>query len=372
MYINPAYIGIRPFIWINLGEKKLAVESSSHLRGVMTKDRLMIYVFVALCLPGAVAVWVHGFDALTVILVSVGVAVAAHMLTSVVVKKEEFSHPFSAMVTGMIVALSYGFTVTATTPMADQILDTVFVVAIISWGAELIKKLQGFLNRKYLNPAAASKLLALTVIPFRVLPVYTTPLSTAQEFFFFPKDHNAYNLINEMKFYTGIGMHYGSNPIQSLIVLKEHGWIGATSSIAVLISALALIILLRGYIKWRIPLAYLSTMAVLSASYWIVAGEGKYIPLELRVAFHVFAGSVFFLAFFMATDPPTTPITHLGQGIFAIGLGILTFAFQLFGNFFGGSILALVIMNLATPLLNCWGIRKPKKYRSHKKMKEES
>ncbi len=332
----------------------------------------MIYVFLSLCLPAAAAVWVHGLNALSIMLVSIGVAVGAHLLLSLFVKKEEFRHPFSAMVTGMIVALSYGFSVTATTPMVTQILDSIFVVAIISWGAEMIKKLQGFCHRKYLNPVAASKLLTLTVIPFRALPVWTVPLRTAQEFFFFPKDHNAYNLINAGRFITGIGMHYGSSPVESLITLKVHGWIGGTSSIAVLIAALIMTILCYGYIKWRIPVTYLSTMAVLSTSYWLITGEGKLVPFDLQVAFYVFTGSVFFLAFFMATDPPTTPITHLGQVIFAVGLGILTFAFQLGLNFFGGSVLALVMMNLTTPLLNHVGIRKPKKYRSPKKTGEES
>ena len=87
----------------------------------LTKDRLMIYVFIALCLPAAASVWVNGFDALSVILVSVFVAIGAHVLISLVVKREELSHPFSAMVTGMIVALSYGFSVTATSPMVQQI-----------------------------------------------------------------------------------------------------------------------------------------------------------------------------------------------------------------------------------------------------------
>ena len=174
----------------------MVVESGPHITGTMTRDRLITYVFISLCLPAAVAVWVHGLDALILILVSIAVAVGAHLLISLVVKKEEFSHPFSAMVTGMIVALSYGLTVTATTPMVQQILDSVFVVAIISWGAELIKKLQGFYGRKYVNPAAASKLLTLTIIPFRALTVWTAPLHTAQEFFFFPLDHNAYQLIN--------------------------------------------------------------------------------------------------------------------------------------------------------------------------------
>jgi electron transport complex protein RnfD len=134
-----------------------------------------------------------------------------------------------------------------------------------------------------------------------------------------------------------------------------------TSSIAVIISALALFILLRGYIKWRIPLVYLSVMTILSASCWLIMGEGRYFPIELRVAFDVFTGSVFFLAFYMATDPPTTPLTHLGQGLFGVGLGLLTFAFQLGLNFYGGSILALVIMNLLVPSLDRVGTRKVKK-----------
>jgi electron transport complex protein RnfD len=322
----------------------------------------MIYVFIALCLPAAASVWVNGFNALSVILVSVFVAIAAHVLISLVVKRGEFSHPFSAMVTGMIVAMSYSFSVTATTPMVQQILPSVFVVAIISWGAEAIKKLQGFYHRKYVNPVAASNLLTLAIVPFRVLPVLAGPLHTAQEFFFFPVDHNNYNLINPGRFVTGVFLHYGSNSVESLIVLKAHGWLGGSSSITVLVAAVALIILCRGYIKWRIPLTYLVTMAALSAFYWLITGAGKYVPFDLQVAFYVFTGSVFFLAFFMATDPPTTPITHLGQIIFAIFLGILTFAFQLGLNFFGGSILALVIMNFTTPLLNRLGIRKPKKY----------
>jgi len=329
-----------------------------------TKDLLMLYTFLALCLPAAVAVWVHGLHVLIVILVAVGVAIAAHVLSIYGLKREEVRHPFSAMVTGMIVALSYSFTVTATTQAVTQVLDDAIIVAITAWLAEMIKKRQNFLNKKYVNPAGAAKLLVLTIIPLRGIAQYTLPLinlRTSWEFFFFPTEHSIYPLGNQTNFLKGVKLHYGENPIQTLILLKNHGWIGATSSIAVLISALALIVLLRGYIKWRIPLVYLSVMTVLSASYWLIMSEGKYFPLELRVAFHVFTGSVFFLAFFMATDPPTTPLTHLGQGLFAVGLGVLTFVFQLGLNFFGGSILALVIMNLMVPLMDRVGIRKLKK-----------
>ena len=61
----------------------------------------------------------------------------------------------------------------------------------------------------------------------------------------------------------------------------------------------------------------------------------------------------------MLTDPATTPVTYTGQIIFGVGVGILTLVFQTYINFLGGSILALVIMNLTSPLLDNIGLRKP-------------
>ena len=80
----------------------------------------------------------------------------------------------------------------------------------------------------------------------------------------------------------------------------------------------------------------------------------------LRVGFELFIGSSIFLAFFMATDPATTPITYTGQVIFGVGLGVLTVLIQMYLGFLGGSILALVIMNVTSPLMDKIGIQKPK------------
>jgi Pyruvate/2-oxoacid:ferredoxin oxidoreductase delta subunit len=79
----------------------------------------------------------------------------------------------------------------------------------------------------------------------------------------------------------------------------------------------------------------------------------------LRLGFELFIGSSIFLAFFMATDPPTTPLTYAGQAIFGVGVGVLTVLIQTYMNFLGGSILALVIMNLTSPLLDNVGLRTP-------------
>ena len=79
----------------------------------------------------------------------------------------------------------------------------------------------------------------------------------------------------------------------------------------------------------------------------------------LRLLFELFIGSSIFLAFFMLTDPATTPLTFTSQAIFGLGVGVLTVLIQTYMNFVGDSILALVIMNLTTPLLDNVGLRKP-------------
>ena len=80
--------------------------------------------------------------------------------------------------------------------------------------------------------------------------------------------------------------------------------------------------------------------------------------IVIRLLFHLFMSSSIFMAFFMATDPATTPLTRLGQTIFGVGLAILTMLIQVYMGFLGGSILALVVMNLTSPLLDRVGIPK--------------
>ena len=57
--------------------------------------------------------------------------------------------------------------------------------------------------------------------------------------------------------------------------------------------------------------------------------------------------------------PATTPYSGVGQIIFGVGLAVLTILIQTYMNFFGGSLLALLIMNLTVPLIDRVRIRKP-------------
>jgi len=333
----------------NMINRELVVEPSPHVTGGVTKDLLMKYTFVALCVIAATAILAFGITALFMEITAVVVAVISDYLLSLIMKKKGPINTYSAAVSGLIVALSFSsgipYSVQYSVPTMEPNIQYIAVAVISAVTVILFKRIQGLLGRKYVNPVAAAKLLVLA-------PIWSMALM--------PQDHSIIDISSFASLQVALQACYSYNapfkdPLLTLTVLKNHGWVGGASSIAVIVVGTALLLVSRGYLKLRIPLTFLATTAIISASYGFINGE----DIILRVAFHLFVGSVIFLAFFMAIDPATTPLTGLGQIIFAIGLGILTFALQIWGHFFGGSILALVIMNLTVPLLDRVGIHKP-------------
>ena len=362
--------------------RELVVEPSPHVTGRMTKDLLMKYTFVALCIIAAVSYLSYGFDSIIISAISVLVAVTCDYLLSLIMGEKGPLNTMSAAVFGLIVAMSYSLGLptamaTETIPtMAGEYEQYVYPALISAVGLIVFKKLQGLAGRKYVNPAAISKLLILGLL---FIPAISSLM---------PGDHSlTIDLQNRLTeglfgpyypmettiFGTTLIMCYGSpsldplnpytfgtatNPLPDVLytmtVQKYHGWIGGVSSIAVIAVGIALFALCRGYVKWRITLAYLLTTALLSIGMGYVYGG----DIVFRLAFHLFTGSSIFMAFFMATDPATTPLTRLGQIIFGSGLAILTMLIQVYMGFLGGGILALVIMNLTVPFLNRVGIRK--------------
>lgn len=359
---------------------------------LMTKDKLMIYTFAALAIIAAVTtiLWwdVHAIDAatgnqigwnygLTVLinsLIAVGLAVGIDILLAKTASDSPLNL-WSAAVFGMIVSLCY--TIGEPQMRAGDVLPLLgpdsflYITLITIIGMVVFKKLAGLKGRKYLNPAATAKLVVLSIVGLFTILI--------------PKDHLnsgllqvpslagpiSYNVVNGNGA-AGFGFYlagcFGSpnmpiptTPTQSdifnlLILDKFHGWAGGASSIAVIIIGIALFALARRYIKWRITTVYFVSVALMSVILNFAYPGGD---LLLRLGFEIFMGSSVFLAFFMATDPATTPITHMGQIIFGAGLGVLTVLIQTYTGFFGGSILALIIMNLTCPVLDKVGKQKP-------------
>jgi electron transport complex protein RnfD len=338
----------------------------------MTKDKLMTYTFVALLVLVGVSFLSFGITSLIVAAIAVLVAVGIDALITKVTEDSQLNI-MSAAVFGLIVALSYSLglpTMYSVEIMPLEAPDAYLWVAVISAvGITLFKKLQGLAGRKYVNPAAAAKLLVF--LPFL-------------DSVFLAKDHLVtgmlgvpslagpigYEIIgnNGMGSFASYIVTCFANPaavpttvtqndiLQLLLVQKWHGWVGGVSAIAVIAVGIALFAVCRRYIKWRITVAYLATVALFALALSYIYADGD--PI-LRIVFHLFIGSSIFLAFFMATDPASTPLTYTGQIIFGVGLGVLTVLIQTYMGFYGGSILALIIMNLTSPLLDKVGKLRP-------------
>ncbi len=131
----------------------------------------------------------------------------------------------------------------------------------------------------------------------------------------------------------------------SLFIGNTSGSIGETSALFLLLGGLYL--LLRRSINWRIPVAIFSTVFLFSMIMFLMDADKYPSPL-----FTFFSGGLLLGAFFMATDPVTSPLTPKGCWIFGIGIGFLVVLIRLFGGLPEGMLYAVLLMNAATPLID--------------------
>jgi electron transport complex protein RnfD len=104
-------------------------------------------------------------------------------------------------------------------------------------------------------------------------------------------------------------------------------------------------------IRWHIPVAMLGALFV-CASVMSAADPGAYAgPL-----FHLTSGASMLGAFFIATDPVSAATSNRGKLIYGAGIGVLTYVIRTWGGYPDGVAFAVLIMNLAVPLIDRYTI----------------
>ncbi len=126
------------------------------------------------------------------------------------------------------------------------------------------------------------------------------------------------------------------------------------------VSALCLVIgcafmLWRRIITWHIPVSVLATVFVLTGLLWLANPTTYLDPVS-----SLLTGGLMLGACFMATDYVTSPMTHKGQVIYGICIGLLTVVIRCWGAYPEGMSFAILIMNAFTPLINTYC--KPKRF----------
>ena len=293
--------------------KLFNVSSSPHVRSEETTRSIMMDVAIAMLPATAFGVFQFGLHALLVIIATVFACVVSEYVFEKVTKRTVTISDFSAVVTGMILALNCPSEIPLWIPM----LGGVFAIVIV-------KQIYGGLGQNWMNPALAARCFLL--ISFAgSMTRFTDPVTDAVA--------GATPL--------AVIKAGGEYDLMSMFIGKIPGTIGEVSVIALLIGAAYLLV--RKVISIRIPATYILTFAVFAFIFG--RQDMGYVLAELC------GGGLIFGAFFMATDYVTSPITPRGQIIFGVCLGILTGLFRIFGGSAEGVSYAIIFCNMLVPLI---------------------
>ena len=288
---------------------KLTVASSPHIRGDFKSSRIMFDVMLALVPAMMVGIWMHGFRSLVVTLVSIASCVFLEWLYSVVTKTRNTVVDGSALVTGMLLAM----TLPATVPYWLVVVGAAFAIIFV-------KALCGGLGQNIFNPALSARGFMMLVAPAYMVRFEGVDGVTAAT----PLHHMVMPALPEESI---LDMFLGNCP----------GSIGEISALALLLGGAYLVY--RKVISVRIPAAYLGSVAVLTLVFFKTDA-----PVDWML-YSLFSGGLMLGAIFMATDYATSPVTAKGQIIYGIGCGVLTVVFRYFGLFPEGVTYAILLMN---------------------------
>ncbi|HOJ11231.1 MAG TPA: RnfABCDGE type electron transport complex subunit D [Clostridiales bacterium] len=305
----------------------LILSSSPHIRGRDTTQRIMIDVVIALVPAIISGVRFFGPRVLAVLLTTVVSCVLWEYLSEKAMKRRITISDFSAVVTGVLLALNLPPSI----PL--WIAAVGGFVAIV-----LIKQLFGGIGQNFMNPALGARVI-LMLSWTQQMTNWTNPLapdavSSATPLAVLKKGHEIVDMVRPdyLQFFLGHAV----------------GSIGETSVLALLIGGLYLIY--RKVISPVIPLSFIGSAALFG---WIFGGNT---PFTGDFLYHILAGGIILGAFFMATDYSTSPVTTKGRIIMGIGCGIITSIIRLYANYPEGVSFAILLMNVLTPMIDKYTI----------------
>lgn len=306
-------------------ENKLIVSASPHIRSNASTRRIMLDVILAL-LPATVAgTVIFGVRSLLVIFSCVASAVLSEFLFDKIAKKPNTVGDFSAVLTGLLLGLNLH----AATPVWQCVVGSVFAIVVV-------KCFFGGLGCNFANPAITARVMML--ISFASTgATFAKPVIVDLETGATPLELITKNEISSLP------------SLRDMTLGLYGGAIGETCVIALLIGFVYLVA--RRVIHWETPVIFVATVYLLSLAF--LGGN-----FELAL-YEILSGGLLLGAIFMATDYVTTPITRTGRMLFALGCGVMTVLIRFLGAYPEGVSFAILIMNVFSPYLERWTMKKP-------------
>jgi electron transport complex protein RnfD len=305
------------------------VSHSPHITNdMMTTRRMMMDVLIALIPSIAMAIAIFRLHAVKQIAICLATCMAAEAVF-VKLRRKPFSlTDGSAAVTGLILGLS----IPAPAPWYIGIIASVVAVGIG-------KTVFGGLGMNLFNPAMVGR--AFVMISF-------AGVMAASGYEDVGSVIDAVTRATPLNAIKQMGM---TTSLSDLFWGFTNGSPGEVSAAACLLGGIYLCI--RRTASWEIPAGMLAVVLLLGT-----IGDLTGPPDGWSVWHHLCSGALLFGAFFIATDPATSPLAPLGKFIYGVGIGCLVMILRWFSGYPEGVMFAVLLMNAVTPLINRWTIPK--------------
>ena len=305
--------------------EKLIVSTSPHLHTKTTTQTIMRDVIIALVPTSIAGVVFFGLRALLAIAVCVGTCVLSEFLFNLAVKKKQTVSDLSAVVTGLLLAL----TLPAKTGIFECVIGSVFAIVVV-------KCLFGGIGCNFANPAITARVLLL--------------LSFASVGGGSQTNFQNVDVVGGATPLEVVGTEAADKlpSILDMLLGNRGGAIGEVCAIALILGGAYLV--WRKVISWHTPAIFIGTVFVLSLLITTSFTEALY---------HTLGGGLLIGAIFMATDYVTTPINKYGKMVFALGCGLITVLIRFFGSYPEGVSFAILIMNILSPYIEKLCAKKP-------------
>ena len=298
-----------------------------HVVAGFTVPRVMFQVLAALVPVAAMQVYLHGPGLLWLVATGSVTALACEALALWLRRRPslDFLRDGSVLVTAALLALA----VPPTLPWWLMAFGTAVAVLVA-------KHAYGGLGQNPINPAMVAYAVLLVSFPLEM-----TRWPAAGAGWDAVTGATALDALR-----TGLRQSY---TMEEILTGPAFGALGGAGGEWVNIAALAggLYLLARRIVRWHIPLAMLAGLAIPAAvAHALDPGA------HAGATFHLATGATMLGAFFIATDPVSAATSDRGRLVFGAGVGLTTWIIRSWGGFPDGVAFAVLLMNLAVPLID--------------------
>lgn len=305
--------------------QKLLVSSHAPFYHNGTSIRGRSHNIILASIPALVmGIYKFGAPAIAVVAFSMAWAMIWELLMNKAMKKPISIGDGNAAVIGLMFAML----MPATTPWWAVVTGT-FIAVVIG------KQIFGGIGCNPLNPAVLA--IAFIMLSWKGIVNFDEALVN-YEFEFF----SLYPL-GALKQH---GVFYANSyNLYDLFMGVQIGGIGSTFGLGLVIGGLYLIV--RGHIRWEIPVSFLVGI-FFTALIFNLADPSKYAgPM-----FHIVTGYTLIAAFFLLTEDSSSPVNFTPMILYGVIAGIMTVLIRNIGAYIDGTILAILIVNIANPLID--------------------